>query len=41
VLRVSLSTVENHIQAIFDKLELSATPACSCRVPAILRHLDT
>ena len=40
-LQVSLSTVEKHIQAIFDKLELPATPAYSRRVLAILRYLDT
>ncbi|TXK41094.1 response regulator transcription factor [Nonomuraea sp. C10] len=39
-LHVSLSTVEKHIQAIFDKLELPATPAYSRRVLAILRYLD-
>lgn len=39
-LHVSLSTVEKHIQAIFDKLELPATPAYSRRVLAILRYLN-
>ncbi|MDA0636225.1 response regulator transcription factor [Nonomuraea sp. MCN248] len=39
-LHLSLSTVEKHIQAIFDKLELPAAPAYSRRVLAILRYLD-
>ncbi|WP_049571406.1 response regulator transcription factor [Nonomuraea sp. SBT364] len=39
-LHVSLSTVEKHINAIFDKLDLPATPAYSRRVLAILRYLD-
>ncbi|MEU7836129.1 response regulator transcription factor [Nonomuraea sp. NPDC049129] len=39
-LHVSLSTVEKHVNAIFDKLHLPVTPAYSRRVLAILRHLD-
>ncbi|MEU8146786.1 response regulator transcription factor [Nonomuraea sp. NPDC048901] len=39
-LHVSLSTVEKHVNAIFDKLDLPVTPAYSRRVLAILRHLD-
>ncbi|MGN9781038.1 response regulator transcription factor [Nonomuraea sp. ZG12] len=39
-MHVSLSTVEKHINAIFDKLDLPATPAYSRRVLAILRYLD-
>ncbi|MGW0481564.1 response regulator transcription factor [Nonomuraea sp. NPDC003214] len=39
-LHISLSTVEKHINAIFDKLDLPATPAYSRRVLAILRYLD-
>jgi DNA-binding NarL/FixJ family response regulator len=39
-LHVSLSTVEKHINAIFEKLDLPATPAYSRRVLAILRYLD-
>ncbi|WP_336206699.1 response regulator transcription factor [Nonomuraea sp. LPB2021202275-12-8] len=41
VLHVSLSTVEKHINAIFEKLDLPATPTYSRRVLAILRYLDT
>lgn len=39
-LHVSLSTIEKHIQAVFDKLELPADPTYSRRVLAILRYLD-
>ncbi|MEU7857071.1 response regulator transcription factor [Nonomuraea sp. NPDC049141] len=39
-LHISLSTVEKHVNAIFDKLGLPATPTYSRRVLAILRHLD-
>ncbi|WP_433518625.1 LuxR C-terminal-related transcriptional regulator [Nonomuraea sp. CA-143628] len=39
-LHISLSTVEKHVNAIFDKLDLPVTPAYSRRVLAILRHLD-
>ncbi|RJL30386.1 response regulator transcription factor [Bailinhaonella thermotolerans] len=39
-LHLSLSTVEKHINAIFDKLDLPATPVYSRRVLAILRYLD-
>ena len=39
-LHVSLSTVEKHINAIFDKLDLPASPTYSRRVLAILRYLD-
>ncbi|MEU4579806.1 response regulator [Nonomuraea sp. ATR24] len=39
-LHISLSTVEKHINAIFDKLDLPATPTYSRRVLAILRYLD-
>ncbi|GAB3701171.1 response regulator [Nocardiopsis oceani] len=38
---VSLSAVEKHINAIFDKLELSHTPEYSRRVLAVLRFLGT
>lgn len=40
-LHVSLSTVEKHVNAIFDKLALPRTPVYSRRVLAILRYLDT
>jgi DNA-binding NarL/FixJ family response regulator len=39
-MHVSLSTVEKHINAIFEKLDLPATPGYSRRVLAILRYLD-
>ena len=39
-LHVSLSTVEKHVNAIFDKLGLLHTPGYSRRVLAILRYLD-
>ncbi|MEV0592417.1 response regulator transcription factor [Nonomuraea cavernae] len=39
-LHVSLSTVEKHVNAIFDKLDLPRTPVYSRRVLAILRYLD-
>ncbi|MEU8106909.1 response regulator transcription factor [Nonomuraea muscovyensis] len=39
-LHVSLSTVEKHVNAIFDKLALPRTPIYSRRVLAILRYLD-
>ncbi|MDP9848282.1 response regulator transcription factor [Streptosporangium lutulentum] len=39
-LHVSLSTVEKHVNAIFDKLGLLNTPGYSRRVLAILRYLD-
>ncbi|MBB6349013.1 response regulator [Nonomuraea muscovyensis] len=39
-LHVSLSTVEKHVNAIFDKLALPRTPTYSRRVLAILRYLD-
>ncbi|MBT2227631.1 response regulator transcription factor [Nonomuraea sp. NEAU-A123] len=39
-LHISLSTVEKHVNAIFDKLGLPVTPTYSRRVLAILRHLD-
>jgi DNA-binding NarL/FixJ family response regulator len=38
-LHVSQSAVEKHINAIFDKLELSHTPGYSRRVLAVLRYL--
>ncbi|MER5321064.1 response regulator transcription factor [Streptosporangium roseum] len=40
-LHVSLSTVEKHINAIMDKLDLPRDPTYSRRVLAILRYLDT
>jgi DNA-binding NarL/FixJ family response regulator len=40
-LHVSQSAVEKHINAIFDKLELSATTGYSRRVLAVLRYLGT
>lgn len=39
-LHVSLSTVEKHINALMDKLELPRDPDYSRRVLAILRYLD-
>lgn len=39
-LHVSLSTVEKHINAIMDKLDLPRDPTYSRRVLAILRYLD-
>lgn len=39
-LYVSLSTVEKHINALMDKLELPRDPDYSRRVLAILRYLD-
>ncbi|GAA3163185.1 response regulator transcription factor [Nonomuraea roseoviolacea] len=39
-LHVSLSTVEKHINAITDKLDLPRDPGYSRRVLAILRYLD-
>ncbi|MER6170211.1 response regulator transcription factor [Streptosporangium sp. NPDC001681] len=39
-LHVSLSTVEKHINAIMDKLDLPRDPGYSRRVLAILRYLD-
>ncbi|RAY11501.1 DNA-binding response regulator [Actinomadura craniellae] len=39
-LHVSQSTVEKHVNAIFDKLGLTRTPGYSRRVLAILRYLD-
>ncbi|GAA4198441.1 response regulator transcription factor [Streptosporangium oxazolinicum] len=39
-LHVSQSTVEKHVNAIFDKFGLSRTPGYSRRVLAILRYLD-
>ncbi|MEV0588475.1 response regulator transcription factor [Nonomuraea sp. NPDC050310] len=40
-LHVSLSTVEKHVNAIMDKLELERDPSYSRRVLAILRYLDS
>ncbi|GAA2681384.1 response regulator transcription factor [Nonomuraea recticatena] len=39
-LHVSLSTVEKHVNAIVDKLDLPRDPGYSRRVLAILRYLD-
>ncbi|MDP9867035.1 MULTISPECIES: response regulator [Streptosporangium] len=39
-LHVSLSTVEKHVNAILDKLDLPRDPGYSRRVLAILRYLD-
>jgi DNA-binding NarL/FixJ family response regulator len=39
-LHVSLSTVEKHVNAIMDKLDLPREPGYSRRVLAILRYLD-
>jgi DNA-binding NarL/FixJ family response regulator len=38
---VSLSAVEKHINAIFDKLDLSGTAGYSRRVLAVLRYLGS
>ncbi|HEY6739511.1 MAG TPA: response regulator transcription factor [Actinopolymorphaceae bacterium] len=40
-LHVSQSAVEKHVNAIFDKLELSAASGYSRRVLAVLRYLGT
>ncbi|MFF2845978.1 response regulator [Streptomyces sp. NPDC058001] len=40
-LHISLSGVEKHINAIFDKLELSGSTGYSRRVLAVLRYLGT
>lgn len=40
-LYVSLSAVEKHINAIFDKFGLAHTPEYSRRVLAVLRFLST
>lgn len=40
-LHVSLSTVEKHVNAIMDKLDLPRHPGYSRRVLAILRYLET
>jgi DNA-binding NarL/FixJ family response regulator len=40
-LHVSLSTVEKHVNAIMDKLDLPRAPGYSRRVLAILRFLDS
>ncbi|MFF4615408.1 response regulator [Nonomuraea jabiensis] len=40
-LHVSLSTVEKHVNAIVEKLDLPRDPDYSRRVLAILRYLDT
>ncbi|RVX40408.1 LuxR family two component transcriptional regulator [Nonomuraea polychroma] len=40
-LHVSLSTVEKHVNAIMDKLDLPRDPGYSRRVLAILRYLDS
>ncbi|MER6945842.1 response regulator transcription factor [Nonomuraea sp. NPDC000554] len=39
-LHVSLSTVEKHVNAVMDKLDLPRDPSYSRRVLAILRYLD-
>ncbi|MFF0306340.1 response regulator transcription factor [Streptosporangium sp. NPDC004379] len=39
-LHVSQSTVEKHVNAVFDKLGLDRTPGYSRRVLAVLRYLD-
>ncbi|ACZ91358.1 response regulator transcription factor [Streptosporangium roseum] len=39
-LHVSQSTVEKHVNAVFDKLGLARTPGYSRRVLAVLRYLD-
>ncbi|MFE0024047.1 response regulator [Amycolatopsis sp. NPDC059021] len=41
LLFVSLSAVEKHVNAIFDKLELTSTAGYSRRVLAILRYLGS
>jgi DNA-binding NarL/FixJ family response regulator len=40
-LHVSLSTVEKHVNAIMDKLDLPRDPGYSRRVLAILRYLES
>jgi DNA-binding NarL/FixJ family response regulator len=40
LLHVSLSTVEKHVNAVVDKLDLPRDPAYSRRVLAILRYLE-
>lgn len=40
-LYVSQSAIEKHINAIFDKLELSESVGYSRRVLAVLRYLDS
>ncbi|MEV0846026.1 response regulator transcription factor [Streptomyces sp. NPDC049954] len=40
-LHISLSAVEKHINAIFDKLELTGTTGYSRRVVAVLRYLGS
>lgn len=40
-LHVSLSAVEKHVNAIFDKLDLGEAVGYSRRVLAILRYLST
>lgn len=40
-LHISQSAVEKHINAIFDKLELSGESGYSRRVLAVLRYLGT
>lgn len=40
-LHISLSAVEKHLAAIFDKLELTHTTGYNRRVLAILRYLET
>ncbi|GAA1639916.1 response regulator transcription factor [Nonomuraea maheshkhaliensis] len=40
-LHVSLSTVEKHVNAIMEKLDLPRAPGYSRRVLAILRYLET
>lgn len=40
-LHVSLSTVEKHVNAIMDKLDLPRAPGYSRRVLAILRYLES
>ncbi len=40
-LHVSLSTVEKHVNAIMEKLDLPRDPGYSRRVLAILRYLET
>ncbi|MEV6630366.1 LuxR C-terminal-related transcriptional regulator [Actinoplanes sp. NPDC051470] len=39
-LHVSQSAVEKHVNAIFDKLRLTAEPGYSRRVLAVLRYLE-
>lgn len=40
-LHISVSAVEKHCNAIFEKLEISGAGGYSRRVLAILRHLNT